>query len=256
MDPESVVTAAAIAATLTQFLYGLRVRRHARDAERAATRLAAELERQRHEATHDWLTGLPNRRAFDRSGAELLRDNPGTLACVLADIDQFKWLNDRWGHAAGDQVLTEVARRLGGFVADAGFVVRGRVARLAGDEFVALLEPTPAHQRRLEPLCELLAQTLATRASVDGATIEVTVAVGLAPVEPATDLGDALRRADAAMYRAKSRPTRAAVYDPALDGGGTDSGDLRPARPGIAATVAAATPMWHPSLPGRSPRWS
>src|SRR5207249_1596478 len=87
----------------------------------------------RFEATHDELTGLPNRRLLT-SEIEQALDSGRALALVFIDLDRFKDVNDVWGHAAGDSVLREAAERL------SAFPELTRVARFGGDEFVVLVE--------------------------------------------------------------------------------------------------------------------
>ncbi|GAJ93945.1 EAL domain-containing protein [Agrobacterium sp. SHOUNA12C] len=104
-------------------------------AEARAIALEQSRARIEHAADHDYLTGLPNRRYFDRRLAELCADQAvETLAILHIDLDGFKQINDKWGHAAGDATLqTAAARILGGIAAG------DMVARVGGDEFVAVL---------------------------------------------------------------------------------------------------------------------
>lgn len=208
MDPLAFmagVTAAAGACT------GWRMRRRARRAELEAARLREELAVERHAASHDALTGLPNRRAFYLRGAELVADpQHHPLVAIVLDLDGFKQINDVLGHSAGDEVLVTIARRLS---ACAG---RGLVARLGGDEFAGLLDPrtlgteqdgdTEQHQS-LESAADRLAEALAAPMRLAGQTVTVSASVGLVPVEPFAHLADAVHRADAAMYRAKGLRT-------------------------------------------------
>src|SRR5262249_32623042 len=90
----------------------------------------------RHDAAHDPLTGLANRKEFtDQVNRELTRRNRSAI--MFCDLDQFKAINDRFGHAQGDRVLVEVAKRLRDCVR-----ATDRVSRLGGDEFVILLRST------------------------------------------------------------------------------------------------------------------
>lgn len=171
--------------------------RRALRAERAAGRLAAELDAQRHAASHDPLTGLLNRRAFCAEGRALLADPARPpLASMMVDIDHFKLINDRFGHAAGDHVLVTVARRLATFAGD------DLVARLGGDEFAGLVRAWSADVRWLDLTARRLTAALAAPIPLGHGSVRVTASVGLAPVTGA-DLASALSEADAAMYRAK-----------------------------------------------------
>lgn len=156
-----------------------------------------------HQATHDPLTGLANRRLFMERLEQVLASTPVTgerLAVLFIDLDGFKAINDSFGHAFGDAVLKESARRLAACARSADFA-----ARLAGDEFVLLLrnvesvaEAEVVAQRcveRIGDLHEAYAQTVAIGASI-----------GVALSTPATDSADALlAAADKAMYAAKRR---------------------------------------------------
>lgn len=175
------------------------LRRRALRAEAEVELLQAELEAERHAASHDPLTGLPNRRAFFRLAAALLTNPSGRpLVAVVLDLDGFKQVNDRYGHAAGDQVLISVAQRLAAFAGD------NLVARLGGDEFAGLLASPTVDRRWIEHATRRLCEALAAPIPVGTRTVQVTASVGLAPVHGPTQLTDALCRADAAMYQAKS----------------------------------------------------
>ncbi|MDR9390737.1 MAG: GGDEF domain-containing protein [Trueperaceae bacterium] len=160
--------------------------------------LRAELERL---ATLDPLTGLPNARSFDASAeAALARaERAGEpLSVLLMDLDHFKTVNDRFGHAAGDAVLAHVAGLL-----RAGARTGDVPARLGGEEFVVLLpDIDPAGARRVAE--RLLATLREARVEVEGSEVAVTASVGVAAWRPGeANLSPALRRADRAMYRAK-----------------------------------------------------
>lgn len=104
-------------------------------AEARALALEESNARIEHAAEHDYLTGLPNRRLFDKRLAELAGDpEVSTLAVLHLDLDQFKQINDSHGHAAGDAVLRAAALRIG-----AAIPVNGMAARIGGDEFVIML---------------------------------------------------------------------------------------------------------------------
>ncbi|SCL28921.1 GGDEF domain-containing protein [Micromonospora inyonensis] len=195
-DPFTIVSGICAAGAVAA---GLQLRQRAVRAEARIETLQAELTAERHAASHDPLTGLPNRRAFYRLAASLLTDAAGRpLAAVVLDLDDFKQVNDRYGHAAGDQVLVSVAERFAAFAGD------NLVARLGGDEFAGLLASPTVDRRWMEHAAHRLSDALAAPIQHGTVSLRVTASVGLAPVRGPAQLADALCRADAAMYRAKS----------------------------------------------------
>ncbi len=160
-----------------------------------------------HDATHDALTGLGNRRALEEYGA-LLAGRSGLHAVVLIDLNHFKQVNDTLGHTAGDLLLVGVARRLAAAVEPTDLV-----ARLGGDEFAVVLTglTAPAHGlRRAEALLEALVEPI----DVHGIPVTVEAAVGLAGGPVVGGLPELLRRADLAMYQAKRQCRTIVVYQP------------------------------------------
>ena len=157
-----------------------------------------------HLATHDGLTSLPNRLLLlDRLGQALTRIGRGCIGVLVlfVDLDGFKAVNDAHGHAAGDEVLREVGRRLAGAVR-AG----DTVARLAGDEFVvcAEIDEPGADDALRRRVCEVLAPPYRTEGD---APVNVGASVGALLLDGATDAESALREADRLMYEAKrARP--------------------------------------------------
>lgn len=154
------------------------------------------------EATHDALTGLANRRHFLAELEEAARDVRTTgarHAVAYLDLDRFKEVNDRCGHAAGDVVLREIGQVILG-------VIRGRdvFARIGGDEFALLMRDcTPHGARRVAE--SIQTAVAAYRFSSNGITMSLGVSVGLAKLDPsASDEGAALAAADAACYAAKA----------------------------------------------------
>ncbi|MFB9905024.1 diguanylate cyclase domain-containing protein [Allokutzneria oryzae] len=171
------------------------------DNERLVRRLWDHQRRLRYQAYHDPLTGLPNRTAF-REHLEQLLDHPGTEPAVLfVDLDDFKGVNDQYGHAVGDRVLCGIAARLRGCVRSPDLA-----ARLGGDEFGVLLVDPGDRQRDIG--ATLLAE-LSTPYWVDGVEHTVRASVGLASaadVRGAENAADhLLGLADGAMYLAKNR---------------------------------------------------
>jgi len=154
-----------------------------------------------HQATHDPLTGLPNRALFQELGDQALaRSNRygTTVAVLFLDLDRFKPVNDSLGHHAGDELLVQVAARL------RTTVRRGDVvARFGGDEFVVLCEH-PAGQTEMQELALRLIETLSAPVPIAGSTARVGASVGIAIGGGSRVTIDALiRDADAALYRAK-----------------------------------------------------
>jgi len=170
------------------------------------TRRNEELARQAH---MDALTGLPNRRGLDAALAHRVGDERARFACVLADIDHFKRINDRYSHLVGDEVL----RRVGALMRE---VVRdGDVAaRYGGEEFALLLDRVDG--RQAVEVCERLRTRIATQPwgeIVDG--LAVTISLGVA-MRQAGDSGEALLgRADGCLYAAKAAGRDRVVADAA-----------------------------------------
>ncbi|MGY1652201.1 histidine kinase N-terminal 7TM domain-containing diguanylate cyclase [Geodermatophilus sp. SYSU D01119] len=161
-------------------------------------RLRAELA---EEAVRDPLTGLHNRRHLDRAlGAGLAaRPRTGELSVLVVDVDHFKRVNDRLGHAAGDVVLTALAGILAGAVREGD-----TAARLGGEEFVLVL-PGAGREQALARAERIRRTVAATRHDVDGGPLTVTVSIGVA-VCPADGASAAalLEAADRALYTAKA----------------------------------------------------
>ncbi|GGR19942.1 GGDEF domain-containing protein [Streptomyces netropsis] len=159
-------------------------------------------ERLRYEATHDALTGLPNRTLFfERLDRALEPGGDGARfgLCYL-DLDGFKAVNDSLGHAVGDQLLLAVAERL----RSCATAPDELVARLGGDEFVALVTG-PAAQSDVTALAGRMLAALAEPVTIDGRDLSVRASIGIVD-GPAGELGAAevLRSADITMYRAKA----------------------------------------------------
>ncbi|MFD3823878.1 putative bifunctional diguanylate cyclase/phosphodiesterase [Streptomyces sp. NPDC058625] len=171
--------------------------------------------RLRYEATHDALTGLPNRTFFFERLEKALNAGEGQRfgLCYL-DLDGFKTVNDSLGHAAGDRLLVEVADRLQSCATAPGEMV----ARLGGDEFVALTTG-PDTQHTVDELAARIMNALLAPIGVDGRDLTVRGSIGV--VEgPAGERGPAevLRSADITMYRAKSAGgNRFELADPESD---------------------------------------
>jgi len=154
-----------------------------------------------HEVNHDGLTGLANRTLlWDRldHAVHLAHRHQSAVAVVLIDLDNFKLINDTYGHDAGDAVLKVVARRLQATVRDSD-----TVARLSGDEFVLVLVDQPSPRFTLR-MMERLRRALVAPVSFNGREIALGASLGVATYPHDGSLAaDLLRTADMAMYRAK-----------------------------------------------------
>jgi diguanylate cyclase (GGDEF)-like protein len=161
--------------------------------------------RMRREAETDPLTGLANRRALERTlDAALTRavKRSRSVGVVMLDLDGFKAINDNHGHAAGDEALREVARRLRGCVRE-----RDLVARLGGDEFVLVLTDVGGRSGAVQDAVARIQDALATPVQVNDISASLRAAIGVAvfPGDGA-DAADLIAHADRAMYAAKGLP--------------------------------------------------
>ncbi|MEU3859516.1 EAL domain-containing protein [Streptomyces sp. NPDC028722] len=171
--------------------------------------------RLRYEATHDALTGLPNRTLFfERLEKALNAGEDQRFGLCYLDLDGFKTINDSLGHAAGDRLLVEVADRLQSCATAPGEMV----ARLGGDEFVALTTG-PGTEHEVDELAERIMNALVTPVSIDGRDLLVRGSLGIVegPAGERT-AAEVLRSADITMYRAKSAGgNRSELADPEAD---------------------------------------
>jgi diguanylate cyclase (GGDEF)-like protein/PAS domain S-box-containing protein len=165
-------------------------------------RKAAELELT-HQALHDSLTGLPNRTLFfDRLSQAVARaDRAGTHAAVLfVDVDNFKLINDSYGHLAGDEVLIALSQLL-----QAHIRPYDTLARLSGDEFGVVCESF-ADPREAIAVAERIRKAFAAPFGIAGHQLHVTVSIGVAATSGERATADGLLQdADVALYRAKER---------------------------------------------------
>ncbi|MDR0226096.1 MAG: EAL domain-containing protein [Burkholderiaceae bacterium] len=158
-----------------------------------------------YHATHDTLTGLLNRWQFglqmEQAIAQARQDGgPGGFALLLVDLDDFKAINDGYGHAVGDAVLREVARRL-----QSALGTSVTLARMGGDEFTALVHPC-ADEAALRPRIEALLGELCRPCAIGHFALNFGASVGAAFFpQDAEDAGTLMRYADMAMYEAKQR---------------------------------------------------
>jgi diguanylate cyclase (GGDEF)-like protein len=183
---------------------------------RASRRLREQATESRHQALHDPLTGLANRRALYEKLERMLRRRRAegsSIALLLADLNGFKELNDTLGHQAGDIVLSELGPRLEAALPDVQLL-----ARIGGDEFAVLVATGP-DPGVAAAVADRLRNALAAPFSIDGISITVTASVGIARYpQHGTDSNALLRRADVAMYQAKARQVGWVEYEPQRDG--------------------------------------
>jgi diguanylate cyclase len=171
-----------------------------RETHRETNRLRRNLQEARRAADEDHLTGLPNRRCYDRRLVALVASRqPGSDHCIaLCDVDDFKAINDRHGHETGDRVLKLVARKL-----TAGLGAKVLVARHGGEEFACLFEdcrPDHAFAALDRVRGKLGARSLIDQNSGDGIG-RLTFSAGIAML--GEDVAATMRAADAALYSAK-----------------------------------------------------
>lgn len=148
----------------------------------------------RWEASHDPLTALRNRAGFNTE----VSASSGSCALLYIDLDDFKGINDRLGHQAGDAVLVEVARRIRAVVRD-----QDTVGRLGGDEF-AVLCPDLADADVADDIARRLVESVSRPVSVGGQPVTVGASVGIAFGSHPSERSSLIRRADEALYQAKA----------------------------------------------------
>lgn len=152
-------------------------------------------------ALHDPLTGLANRRLFKNHMAyalKILKELDDGIAVIMLDIDNFKQINDQYGHDTGDDVLKEFCKRLSESIG-----VKDTVARLGGDEFVVLL-PHAHKIGNAVKIAERIKQSVNTPWEVKGESLEITTSMGIAlTFSSKTNSRTLLREADQALYKAK-----------------------------------------------------
>lgn len=195
--PMWLLISAGIAVTVTMMLR-LVVMAHALERAHITARQAEQA--MQHQAHHDALTGLPNRRLLeDRLSVALARAprEDGSVAVMFLDLDRFKYINDTHGHAAGDAVLVEAAERIRQAVR-----VGDTVARMGGDEFVVVLPDVPAPGSARRVANDVL-RRLHEPFLVDGHSLQAGASVGLALAGDGAGAHDVLVRADAALSHAK-----------------------------------------------------
>jgi len=176
-----------------------------------------------YQAMHDALTGLPNRARFRRLVDEAIAgaDDTTRFTVMLLDLNRFKDINDTLGHHYGDLMLQAAAARLRGALRDVD-----AIARLGGDEFAVLIQADTT-----ESVVERLTAALRPAVELDGFLLEVDASIGTAHYpDDGTNLETLLRRADVAMYSAKSRHLSHVAYSSDID-------DYDPARLALVADL-------------------
>jgi diguanylate cyclase len=162
-----------------------------------------------YEAAHDPLTRLPNRREFtNRLARELAQGKSNVI--LFCDLNEFKAINDRFGHSAGDQILVEVAQRLRGCVR-----AHDVVSRFGGDEFLILL--TDVRAADVDTVSQCLTAALDNPVDLPGARVSIGASIGIAAAAEQADPEELIRQADHAMYQAKRAeqdPTTYPRYPP------------------------------------------
>ena len=175
--------------------------------------LAESEARARHAALHDFLTGAPNRLAFQQTLNAKVHGADRAFALGLLDLDRFKTVNDTFGHGAGDHLLQTIYETIREEV-PAGTVV----ARLGGDEFGVILETASVEDA--EDVCRRIIARCAGNFMIYGNSVQVGASIGMLWAEdfPERDANDALRFADIALYEAKRRGRQQYCrFDAAMD---------------------------------------
>jgi diguanylate cyclase (GGDEF)-like protein/PAS domain S-box-containing protein len=185
-------------------------------------RIAGSLSDITREKTLDGLTGLPNRFFFlDRLSQLIARDkstHQWQFAVLFVDIDRFKHINDRFGHQGGDYVLKTVAIRLRDLLEKVRVDNNSSVARIAGDEFVILLDGIK-NSSQAYGIAQRINAAINAPMSLQGEQLMIDISIGIAMAKPELDKPESfLHNSDLAMYRAKSsRLGFPVVFDPAME---------------------------------------
>ena len=215
LDPDDMAVAQTLADVASAYLINARAR----------FRLQQSLQQTLDQTLHDGLTGLPNRALLiDRLEHSFLRAGRTgrSTAALFVDLDGFKAVNDRLGHAAGDELLIQVSARLGQSLRDGD-----TLARLSGDEFVVICEDLHDDPGALV-IASRLGKAFGSPFELAAGQAEITASIGVAFADAGVASAEALlHRADVAMYRAKREGgARVRVYDRAYHGQLEEAADL------------------------------
>ncbi len=195
-------------------LLGIAVVLAYRRGTRSALALAASEAKAKRLAFHDQLTGLPNRRFLTERLAQVVtqsRRQARSVALLLIDLDQFKSINDSYGHACGDELIQEVARRL-----TRTMRANDVCARLGGDEFVILADGCSPQEAAC--LADQAAACIVEPIQLSAATVQVGSSIGISIHPGAADEHELLRQADLALYCAKDSPSEThRFYEASMD---------------------------------------
>ena len=178
--------------------------------ERSLAQVTDLKDRLRHQAFHDVLTGLPNRALLTERVEAAVAGGGPPAAVLFLDLDDFKSVNDTLGHAVGDELLVEVARRVQGSVRPGD-----TAARLGGDEFAVLLEATD--EQGAAVVADSLIESLSRPFVLAGRQSNLHASIGIAHAHSAGSAAELLHNADVAMYAAKaSGKARFLHYEPTM----------------------------------------
>ncbi len=196
----------------------VRLLRHAIERHQMLNELNKLREQEYFQATHDIMTGLPNRQLFADRAQQMVeqgRRQQSQLAVCYIDLDGFKPVNDSYGHTVGDHLLKLVAEEL-----KQAIRTSDSVARLGGDEFAVLLAPSQSGRLEAQQIAQRIIDRIHAISSVDGHPVRIGASIGIAIMpEHADDLDKLLHNADLAMYAAKQGGRGCyRFYNPELQG--------------------------------------
>ena len=183
---------------------------------RDITERQQQIERLEYQASHDMLTGLPNRVKLKSMADTMIAAKAieqESLALIIIDLDSFKEINGTLGHNIGDRIIKEVGTRIQTFAVK----FRGAIARLGGDEFAIFL-PNIKNSRHARGLADEVLSSIRKDFLIDNTTIALRASLGIALYpSQAKDFTTLMRYADVAMYMAKQEMSGIEIYDPKTD---------------------------------------